>query len=84
MKPSYQRLKSGKSFQIPLPVDADPMPSFQWYKNGYPLSSQRGQTLIIEKLNVTHSGTYSCELKNIAGSILWLEATVLVYDDEPQ
>ena len=79
-KPSYQELKAGKSLFLNLAVEGYPPPSYQWYKNGYALEEVEAQlaSYYIESVNTTHSGTYSCEVSNIAGSVLWLEATVRV------
>jgi hypothetical protein len=51
---------------------------FQWYKNGYLVPGLVGQALIMENVNTSHSGTYSCDVQNIAGGFVWLEATILV------
>lgn len=77
-RPSYQEIKVGANLYINLDTDAVPPASFQWYKNGYILTDQKQQALIITNASLNHSGTYSCEVQNVAGSLLWLEATVLV------
>lgn len=40
------------------------------------------QNLIIHHANNTHSGTYSCEVYNIAGRVVWLESTIMVLSTE--
>ena len=69
---------------LSLAVEATPPPVFQWYKNGYIIHSNDYITvnnqLIVLNSNQTHSGTYSCLIKNMAGEYMWLEATVIVKD----
>ncbi len=79
-KPSYQELKSGKSLYLSLQADGYPLPSYQWFKNGYAIEGPEAQqpAYVIDVVNISHSGTYSCEISNIAGSVIWLEASVRV------
>lgn len=79
-RPFYQELKSGKTFYLKLDVDAIPPPSFQWFRNGYKLDGYNKQELFLDILDTSHSGTYSCEVSNLAGTYLWLEATLAVLD----
>ena len=39
-----------------------------------------GMALLMEDVNSSHSGTYSCDVQNIAGGFVWLEASVLVVE----
>jgi hypothetical protein len=79
-RPFYQEIKAGKPFYLPLEVEAVPTASFQWFKNGYPLPDQRQSVLLLESVDVSSTGTYSCEVVNVAGKLLWLEATIHVVD----
>ena len=78
-KPISQRMKEGSTVFINLQVEGFPPPQFQWYKNGYTMDGVTGQSLIMDNVNQTHSGTYSCEVQNIAGGLIWLEATIVVF-----
>jgi hypothetical protein len=71
-------VKLGKPFFLPLEVEAIPAASFQWFKNGYPLPEQRGDVLVLDAIDFSSAGTYSCEVHNVAGRVLWLEATIHV------
>lgn len=79
-KTSYEELPLGGSLFFSLTVDGIPPPTYQWYKNGYAVNHQTNQVLTIHRANTSHSGTYSCDIQNIAGSLLWLELTVHVQD----
>lgn len=63
-----------------LAAEGTPPPVFQWYRNGYLVPELTGMALLMEDVNASHSGTYSCYVHNIAGGFLWLEASVLVVD----
>ncbi|RYG66207.1 hypothetical protein EON64_10300 [archaeon] len=77
-RPFYQEVKLGKSYFLPLEVQAAPPPAYQWFRNGFPLPNQTARELAIEEAEAADSGTYSCRVRNIAGEVLWLEATIAV------
>ena len=79
-RPFYQEIRRGKPFFLPLEAEAIPPATFQWFKNGYPLPEQRGAVLVLEDVDLSAAGTYSCEVSNVAGRVLWLEATLHVTD----
>ena len=79
-RPFYKEVKLDGAFQIHLDIEGVPSPAFQWFRNGYPLENEHNQVLVIDKMDRSLAGTYSCEVKNIAGSFLWLEATIAVPD----
>jgi hypothetical protein len=76
--PFFRELRQGSSFRFELDFEGFPKPMFQWYKNGYKMEGQNTNTLQLVEVDPSHTGTYSCELTNIAGSILWLEGSLLV------
>jgi hypothetical protein len=47
-------------------------------KNGIELEDQRRSALVFESLDMSDTGTYTCRLTNVAGSFVWVEATVFV------
>jgi hypothetical protein len=73
-------VKAGTTMVLNLAAEGTPPPVFQWYKNGYPVPGLTAQVLLMENVNASHSGTYSCEVQNIAGRLMWLEATIVVVD----
>jgi hypothetical protein len=80
LKPSHHVIKAGSTMVLNLAAEGTPPPIFQWYKNGYPVPGLTAPVLVMDQVNTTHSGTYSCEVQNIAGRLMWLEATIAVTD----
>lgn len=80
LKPSHHQIQAGTTMFLNLGAEGTPPPIYQWYKNGYPVPGLTGPALLMEGVNSSHSGTYSCEVQNIAGGFVWLEASVLVVD----
>lgn len=80
-RPFYQEERRGRPFFLPLDVDGTPSPSFQWFRNGYALPGQTNQVLVLPALDEEDQGTYTCEIVNVAGRLLWLEATLHVVDE---
>ena len=70
-------LQLGKELIIPLDCEIGlPEPSYQWYRNGIKLVNQTKKSYYEESATIASAGTYSCELRNIAGSYMWMEATI--------
>ena len=68
----------GSALLLSLQVEGIPPPTFQWFKNGYQMPGHTQRALVFENVTYAHSGTYSCDVQNLAGGFVWLEATVLV------
>jgi len=79
-RPFYHEAKLGKTLILNLDVEGVPPPNFRWFRNGYLLADQIQHSLVIDRAERFHAGTYSCEVSNIAGKFVWLEATVSVTD----
>ena len=60
-----------------------PTPSYQWLKNGNPLSSQTSATLAIASANVNDAGAYSVLVSNVAGTATSTSAAVTVGNTAP-
>ena len=56
--------------------EGTPTPSFQWFKNGMKLLNETRHTYYEEAATSASAGTYSCEIVNMAGSLIWMEATI--------
>eukprot|EP01032_Pedospumella_encystans_P009100 gene9100-10743_t len=80
LRPSHHEVKAGTTMFLNLAAEGTPPPVFQWYRNGYLVPGLTGMALLMEDVNSSHSGTYSCDVQNIAGGFVWLEASVLVVD----
>ena len=80
-KASLLQFVSGEYMKIIVPgVEGKPEPEYQWYKNGFPLENANGRTYVVDHVNKSHAGTYSCYLSNIAGEYIYTESTVIIYD----
>lgn len=76
-------LKRGNSFFLELESAGYPRPSYHWLKNGYPIPADSTLSIAedifsIDKAGVHHSGSYSCELSNLAGKTLWRGLDLIV------
>lgn len=76
-------LKRGNSFFLQLEAAGYPPPVYHWLKNGYPIPSDsmlliEGDTFSIDRAEAHHSGSYSCELGNLAGKTLWRGLDLIV------
>ena len=79
MKFSYSELQVGQELKVAISVvEGTPAPSFQWFRNGVSLPGQREEKLYYPSVEPGHAGTYSCLVENMAGGVMWLEATVSV------
>lgn len=77
-KPVYIEVVAGTRLYLQLVVQGSPPPKFRWFKNGVFLEDQAGQALLLDEVQLSDSGAYTCELENIAGNFVWEEATVSV------
>jgi len=78
-KPKYfNEKKRGETLRIELIGEGMPPPTYQWYRNGVQLAGKVQSVLIIENLDKSDGGTYSCELLNVAGKHLFQEVIVVV------
>lgn len=77
-KPVYLTLGMGASLYLHIKAEGMPAPSLRWFKNGFILSGQNNPVLHIPSVNKFDEGTYTCELRNIAGSYIWQEGAVSV------
>ena len=76
VKPLYKELKVGSDIELRLASEGVPAPAHQWFKNGVLLAGQNSSRLLIHNAQNADSGTYSCELQNLAGRYVWLEASI--------
>ena len=78
-KPSYLTLPSGARLFISMQgIEGSPAPAYQWYKNGIALPGETNAAYTALKVDRSYSGTYSCELSNVAGQFVWQEVAVSI------
>lgn len=66
----------------PSPTDA-PL-SYQWNKNGAPIAGAKSASYTIGTVALAHAGTYTCLIKNAAGSLMSGPAELGVVDAAPK
>ena len=79
-KAKHLVLTLGSQLYLNIEEEGSPRPRIQWYKNGIPLKKEQRNVLIVNNVNKSHDGTYTCALTNMAGRFMWVEATVIVRD----
>ncbi|XP_076007425.1 hemicentin-1 [Genypterus blacodes] len=69
-----QTILAGFSTQLECRATGSPLPAITWYKDGRPLTSaagvtmlKRGQVLEVERAQLSDAGTYRCVAVNLAG-----------------
>uniref|UniRef100_H3B7Z3 MALT1 paracaspase n=1 Tax=Latimeria chalumnae TaxID=7897 RepID=H3B7Z3_LATCH len=67
LNPKPAVLKAGRELQLRCVALGIPAPSYQWYKNGNPLLSQKKEELQIPVTKVSDHGTYLCCVSNARG-----------------
>jgi hypothetical protein len=79
----YLTLGVGSDLYLNINAEGVPEPSLQWFKNGFLLEGQVRQVLRIPAVSKLDEGTYTCELSNIAGALVWQEGAVSVRSVPP-
>ena len=64
-------------------VSASPKPKFQWRMNGVDIPGAISEKYIILAASQGDVGTYTCMVANLAGSVVWEEAIVMVEGINP-
>jgi len=72
------------ALRVHLKTQGTPSPEFQWRHNGQPIPGSLGSSrnYVVSKVQQQDEGTYTCEVYNVAGSMLWEEAVVVVTSKE--
>lgn len=68
----------GRSVTLTATADGNPAPTFQWLKNGSPISGATNAVLTLAAVSLSDAGTYQVRATNSAGSALSPEAVLLV------
>ena len=77
-KPTYQEVVQGATASMRVKPEGSPEPTLQWFRNGFVIPGFTKPELTFDSVNKSHEGTYTCELRNIAGSFVWQEAALTV------
>ncbi|TRY58309.1 hypothetical protein DNTS_031066 [Danionella cerebrum] len=73
LQPKSQVVKPGGTFTLRCLALGKPSPTYQWYRNGLPLSQETTEALTIENASAELSGSYLCAVSNILEE-RWSEA----------
>ena len=68
----------GKTVTLTATADGNPAPTFQWLKNGSPISGATNAVLTFAAVALSDAGTYQVRATNSAGSALSPEAVLIV------
>lgn len=66
--PSTQRLYVGETFSATIKANGPGPLTYQWFDGANPLPGQTSATLVINNVQTTDSGSYSCVASNLYGS----------------
>ena len=72
----YYKVIEGNKFLLSVSSTGMPPPDFQWRLNGVDVKGATKRNYVVEKMGLEDAGTYTCEVKNAAGTVLWEEAVV--------
>jgi pectin methylesterase-like acyl-CoA thioesterase len=81
--PVSQSVGGGQSASFAVTATGIPNPTYQWLKNGSPLSGQTNASLAISGANANNAGSYSVIVSNSAGVVTSSSATLIVSNTAP-
>ncbi|HEY5079598.1 MAG TPA: immunoglobulin domain-containing protein, partial [Opitutaceae bacterium] len=77
-QPASQSIASGSTVVFSFPTTGSPPPTFQWSRNGTPLSGATSSTLVLSAATSANAGSYTCEATNSTGTLTSSAATLAV------
>jgi hypothetical protein len=77
-QPASVRALVGSSVTFTAPATGYPTPSFQWNKNGIPISGATQTAYRLDHIGVAQAGTYSATIQNTYGTTVSDNATLTV------
>lgn len=77
-QPSNRSAIVGGRCFIQIAAHAVPMPKYQWFHNGRPISGATGPRHLIPKVRQSDVGNYTCEVKNMVGSVMSKQVTIML------
>jgi hypothetical protein len=81
-QPVSRLAEAGEDIILSVEADGSPAPSYQWFKDGDPLSGQTGNSLALFNFDVSKRGAYTVKASNSEGevtsSVAWLSGPPVV------
>jgi hypothetical protein len=74
--PGYYNVQAGSKLMLSVSAEGLPPPSFRWRLNGVDIDGAVDPVLVVDRVANADRGTYTCDVYNIAGNVLWEEAIV--------
>lgn len=77
-QPVSQSAMSGGTVSFTVAASGTPTPTYQWLKDGAPISGATSSTLTLSNVSTSSAGSYSAVASNSAGSVASSTATLTV------
>lgn len=77
--PQSQSIAAGQSLSLSATALGAPSLSYQWYKNGAPISQATASSYVVPSIQLSDAGTYSVRVQNGYGYTISGEAIISVY-----
>jgi hypothetical protein len=81
-QPASATLAKGAALSLSITAVGQPDPIYQWLRNGKLINGATGPSYDLAALVPGDSASYTCQLRNIAGSLLSAAAVVTVVDGD--
>lgn len=75
-QPATLTVSAGTTVAFNVGATAQPAPSFQWSKNGLPLSGATADTLLVTDVALADAAAYTCAVTNSLGTVTTRAATL--------
>jgi hypothetical protein len=77
--PEWTWVGCGEPISLTVEIDADPLPSFQWYLEGEPIPGARRATYYKESAENSDAGLYTCVMTSDCGTVETVPARLRIY-----
>ena len=74
--PGYYAVEAGSKLMLSVSSAGLPPPEFRWRLNGVVLKGGTESVYVVDSVAPENQGTYTCDVYNVAGAVLWEEAIV--------
>lgn len=75
-QPQGATVAAGSSMQLAVVVSAEPAPTYQWHRNGTPLTGATSATLVLNNVQAADAGSYTVTVSNDIGSVTSQAASI--------